>query len=141
MRTGAKTPRGMKHDLSTRKSEKDHDRGIKRQIGIIRKIDSRSTGTMYVYVDVPDGKDGVRPFGQDKTPVIIIDNPVDILVRWGAVEIGQVVEIFYRGIGESGSASAHIIGATPDDFKRAVAPPIEGFNTASSLPFEPMGLF
>lgn len=136
----ATTAAGMEKDRSNRESAQEYNRSLKRQIGIIRKIDARQNGRMFVLVDVPDGRGGLRPFGQDKTPVAIADAPLDILLRYGGVRPGQIVEILYRGVGEISSATAHIIGDEEQGFKNVEAVPEEGFSVASSLPFEPMGI-
>jgi len=139
-RTGAITPFNVEMDKAHRKQNRDYDRGIKRQIGQIREIDAHKDGHLYVFVDVPDGNGGLRAFGQDKTPVVIVDSPLDILLRYGGVKVGQIVELIYRGIGESGQAAAHIIGDETQDLVNAEQVPEEGFDVASSLPFEPMGI-
>lgn len=140
-RTTAITPSGAHRQKEETKISRDYDRGIKRETGVIREIDTKKNGKLYVFVDVPTGRGNIlRPFGQDKTSVVIADSPIDILLRWGGVRVGQIVELFYRGIGESGQASAHIIGDENQDFVNAQDKPTEGFTAASSLPFEPMGI-
>lgn len=138
-RAGAITPTGMSKDSQHRKVLKDYDRGVKRQVGIIREIDARRNGKLFVFVDVPDGQGGRRPFGQDKTPVVIVDSPLDILLRFGGLRVGQQVEIFYRGVGESGQASARLLADENAPFENAQEKPREGFTVNPSLPFEPFG--
>lgn len=134
------TQAGLERDHDNRTNAQEYNRGTKRQIGIIRAIDPRKDGKLFVLVDVPDGFGGFRPFGQNKTPIIINDAPLDILLRFGGVRVGQIVEIFYRGVTEQGQVGAHIIGDEQQDFVNAGKIPEEGFSTASSLPFEPMGI-
>lgn len=139
-KTQAITPAGVHRAKTEGMSHRDYDRGIKRELGVIRAVDARGNGKLFILVDIPNGKGVLRPFGQDKTPVVIADAPIDILMRWGGVRPGQIVELFYRGIGESGQAYAHIIGDENSDFVNAQEKPTEGFSVASSLPFEPMGI-
>ncbi len=134
------TSAGVGKERQTRQITQDYDRGIKRQVGRIRQVNSRGNGKLFVLADVPNKRGGVRPFGQDKTPILIADSPIDILARWGGVFPGQIIEIFYRGIGESGQAAAHIIGDETEDFTDERNIPEEGFDVAASLPFEPMGI-
>lgn len=139
-RAGSITPGGVNKDKEGRKFQQDFDRNIKRQVGIIRSVDARNNGQLFVFVDIPDGKGGRRPFGQDKTPVVVVDSPLDILLRFGGLRVGQQVEIFYRGIGESGQAAARLIGDENQSFSNAQKQPSEGFTTYPSLPFEPFGI-
>jgi hypothetical protein len=139
-KTQAITPVGVARQKHEGMIHRDYDRSIKREIGIIRQVDARGNGKLFILVDVPTDKGTLRPFGQDKTPIVIADAPIDILMRWGGVRPGQKVELFYRGIGESGQAYAHIIGDEKSEFLNAQAAPSEGFNVAASLPFEPMGI-
>jgi hypothetical protein len=140
-KTQAITPAGVQRQKQEGMTNRDYDRGIKREVGVIREVDARRNGKLYIFVDLPNGKGTLRPFGQDRTPVVIADAPIDILMRWGGVRPGQLVELFYRGIGESGQAYAHIIGDENSDFLNVQEKPSEGFSVASSLPFEPMGIF
>lgn len=139
-KTSAITPSGVHKQQQETKGNRDYDRGLKRDIGIIREIDTHRNGRLYVFVDIPTDKGTLRPFGQDKTPIVIADAPLDILMRWGGVRVGQIVELFHRGIGETGQAAAHIIGDENDEFVNARSIPDEGFIVAASLPFEPMGI-
>lgn len=139
-KTNAITPSGVQKQQEQSKVSRDYDRSLKREIGVIREIDSRLNGKLFVFVDIPAGDGTLRPFGQNRTPVIIADSPLDILMRWGGVRPGQIVELFYRGIGESGQAAAHIIGDETEELVNARKIPKEGFSTESSLPFEPMGI-
>jgi hypothetical protein len=138
-KTNAITPGGAHKQREESKVSRDYDRGLKREIGVIRAIDSQDNGQMFVLVDLPTRGGRLRPFGQDRTRVVIADSPLDILVRWGGVKPGQIVEVFYRGIGESGQAAAHIIGDETEDLVNARPIPKEGFSIESSLPFEPSG--
>lgn len=141
VKTKSITAAGTKRQQQDSKVGRDYDRGIKRVIGVIREVDSKQNGKLYVFVDIPTVKGGLRPFGQDKTPVVITDSPLDILLRFGGIKAGQIVEVFYRGIGETGAASAHIIGDDMSTLSNAQEIPREGFSIAASLPFEPMGIF
>jgi hypothetical protein len=139
--TTAITPAGVQRSRADNNNQRDYDRSLKREVGIIREVDTQQNGRLFVFVDIPSGRDGVlRPFGQNKTSVVIADAPIDILMRWGGVRIGQKVELFYRGIGETGQAYAHIIGDENSDFTNVSSKPTEGFTAAASLPFEPMGI-
>ena len=138
-RTAAVTPSGLNKLKNENNSNQDYDRGIKRVIGVIRELDVFQDNKMYVYVDVPTKTGRFRPFGSDKTRIAIIDNPTDILLRWGGVRIGQKVELFYRGISETGEASATIIGDDLSPFTFTSQIPEEGFSVAATLPFEPGG--
>jgi hypothetical protein len=138
--TAAITPTGINNHINNSNNQKDFDRGIKRETGVIREVNVRGDNKLYVFVDLPSGNGTLRPFGQDKTPVLIVDSPLDILLRWGGVRPGQIVELFYRGIGETGQAAAHIIGDENEEFVNAREAPEQGFSVASSLPFEPMGI-
>jgi hypothetical protein len=139
-RTQAITPEGVARSKEQAMTSRDYDRGLKREVGRIREVDARGNGKLFLLVDIPTGRGDFRPFGQDKTPVVIADAPIDILMRWGGIRPGQLVELFYRGIGESGQAYAHIIGDENSDFLNAQEKPTEGFSVAASLPFEPMGI-
>jgi hypothetical protein len=139
-KTAITTSRGAHLSASQSESQRDTDRSTKEIVGIITEVDPQKEGDLRVFVSVPDGRGGLRPFGQNKTTVRIQDSPLDILLRWGGVRIGMLVELTYRGIGETGEASAHIIGDENDEFVHIRQKPREGFSVAASLPFEPMGI-
>lgn len=131
---------GIQNDKSSREGTREKDRNLHRVVGIISGINAKENGKLYITVNVSDGSGGLRPFGQGKTTISIVDSPLDILHRFGGVKVGQIVEIFYRGIGETGQGSARIIGDDINDFVDARPVPKEGFSVASSLPFEPSGM-
>lgn len=124
----------------SRANSSDHDRGLKRTLGIIKDVDVQKNGKLFVFVDVTGNGGVLHPFGQNKTSIAIIDSPLDLLLRFGGVQKGQLVEVFYRGIGETGSAWAHVIGDAGEELVRAREMPRTGFSVAASLPFEPMGI-
>jgi len=134
------TSTGVSKDTAQRDTTKEKDRALRRIVGMIKDINSKKNGKLYISVLVPDGRGGMRLFGQGKTDVVIVDSPLDILQRFGGLKPGQVVEIFYRGINETGQGSARIIGENLTDFVNAREAPKEGFKVASSLPFEPGGI-
>ncbi len=134
------TSTGVSKDASQRDSIKEKDRGLRRVVGMVKDVNAKKNGKLYITVLVPDGKGGMRLFGQGKTDVVVVDSPLDILQRFGGLQSGQVVELFWRGIGETGQGSARIIGENLNDFVNAREQPKEGFNLASSLPFEPGGI-
>jgi hypothetical protein len=139
-RTAAITAQGHRTHQDQLKTSREYDQNISRAVGRIRKLDAYENGKMYVLVDVPDSNGNFRAFGQDKVPIVIIDTPLDLLLRFGGLEVGQMVELFYRGTGENAEASARVIGAAEEELTSAKKAPREGFLTASSLPFEPSGI-
>lgn len=139
-KTGAITAGGVDRGRKEQMLSRDYDKNLKRAVGRIREVDPRGDGKLFVLVDIPTGRGTFRPFGTDRTPVVIADAPIDILMRWGGVRPGQLIELFWRGIGETDQAYAHIIGDENTDFVNAQQKPSEGFSVAGSLPFEPMGI-
>lgn len=138
--SSAITKNSFKQIREQRESNKDADRNIKRSLGIIKQVDSQGNGKLFVFVDVVSSSGALRPFGQNKTPVAIIDSPLDLLLRFGGIRPGQLVEVFHRGIGETNTAYAKVIGDVGEKLSKAREIPKEGFSVAASLPFEPMGV-
>jgi hypothetical protein len=120
----------------------DRSRNLKRQIGIIDEVHPER---LAIRVRVPLKNGGTRFFGQSPgatAPYIpLSDDPLDILQRFGGVERGMVVEVFWRGLSEGPGASAHLVGATSEEARAINLQPRHTDNTASSLPFKPMGIF
>src|SRR3990167_10242138 len=93
---GNTTSQGVEKNQQYRVGQSDSDRNLKRVLGIVRKLDTRQNGLMYVDVDVPTGNNTYRAFGNGRIPVVISDSPTDILLRWGGLAPGMLVEVFYR---------------------------------------------
>lgn len=123
-----------------KKMSMEQDKNLRRVLGIIEEVDPRQKNLLEITARVPDPGGGTHLFGKGKIPITITDSPLDILLRFGEVRPGMVVEIFYRGVSEQGLASAHIIGYDSEEARAVNLLPNNEVKTASSLPFEPMGL-
>ena len=132
----------MENDQSGRIGTENRSRDTKRQIGTIAEI---HPARLAVRIRLPTKDGSTRLFGQSpgaEVPFVpLSDDPLDLLFRYGGVEVGMVVEVFWRGLAESSVASAHIIGASQDEAKAVNLQQEHIDNTASSKPFEPGGLF
>jgi hypothetical protein len=137
---GYLTKQGLDKDKAHRHFSGDYNNNYKRTIGVIRKIDVNNTKDLYIHADVVDGNGTFIPFGNNKTPIIVADSPLDLLQRFGGIAVGQTVEIFYRGIGPTTTAYAHIIGDVEEPLVQAQQIPSSEVKQASSLPFEPTGI-
>lgn len=119
----------------------DVDRSLKRELGEIHEIDPGNKGKLRItaWIRRPDG--GRRLWGSGKE-IILVDSPLDILVRFGSIRPGMPVEIVWRGISETGRATARIIGEAEDVHAGTTGSeiPLRDVDTQSSLPFEPFGL-
>lgn len=134
--------RQTEDDQAARKMTEDRSRNLKRQIGVIDEVHSER---LAVRIRIPNPDGTTRFFGiSPNKPVPFVplsDDPLDILQRFGGVERGMVVEVLWRGISEGTKASAHIIGATSEEAKAINLKPRHIDDTASSLPFKPMGFY
>lgn len=117
----------------------EQDKNLRRVIGIIHEVDPRGKGLLEITARVPSPDGSTHMFGDGKIPISIADSPMDILLRFGGVRPGMLVEIFYRGVSEQGRAAAHIIGYDSQEARAVNLIPDNTVKTASSLPFEPMG--
>ena len=124
------------------RATEDRSRNLKRQLGVIDEVHPER---LAVRIRVPTKNGGSRFFGESPgtTPpyVPISDDPIDLLQRFGGVERGMVVEVFWRGLAENTIAHAHIVGATSEEAQAINLQPRHTDDTASSLPFKPMGIF
>lgn len=137
---GYLTKQGIDRDKSNRQGSVGFNNDLKRVKGIIRKIDSNNASDLHVNVDIVDINGSFVPFGNNKTDVVIADSPLDLLQRFGGIAVGQSVEIFYRGIGPTATAYAHVIGDVEEGLVQAGPIPSSEVKQASSLPFEPFGI-
>jgi len=128
-------------EASRRKLDEDSNRSTKKAIGTIHKIDPRETGTLSCTAWVSKLGQGRRLWG-DGREIIIIDSPLDLLMRFGGLQAGMIIEITWRGIGESSKAYAKVLAEATEDetLKNGDQIPDRNVDTQSSLPFEPFGL-
>ncbi len=112
------------------------DQSTKRIVGKIRSINTGSGNSLACSVLVADGKNGHLFAGG--VSVLIIDDPLDILQRYGEIRPGMRVEVFYSGTTETRQAQARIIGP-PVEWSEGLKQENTEVNSAPVLPFEPMG--
>lgn len=136
-------PYQMQQDTRDRLSSEDRSRNLKRRLGIITEVHPERLAAR---IRIAEGSRGAtRLFGQapgKPAPFVpITDDPLDLLARFGGVDEGMVVEVFYRGLSENTLAFAHIVGATSEEARVMNLQQEHIDDTASSLPFKPMGIF
>lgn len=134
--TAPKTPHQTKQNHLRSDVNKDFARNIRRVMGRIAILDPAGTGRLVCTVQVVD-RHGTHQFGGGTgVPMVIIDDPLDILHRFGSVVEGMRVEVFYTGQVESPQAYARIIGPAVENPNGLEQEETTVFN-APSLPFEP----
>jgi hypothetical protein len=119
----------------------DQDRNFKRALGVIHKIDPLDKGQLVCTAWISTGDGDRRLWGGGKE-IVIVNSPLDLLMRFGQLKTGMIVEILWRGIAETGLAHAHIIGEPEDEEIQRTGEqiPDRTVDTQSSLPFEPFAL-
>lgn len=121
--------------------DRDSNRSSKRAIGTIHQCDPNKKGELSITAWVSATAGGRRLWG-DGRKIIIIDSPLDLLMRFGGLVPGMVVEITWRGINETSQAYARILAeaSTDEAVKSGEQVPQRKVDTQSSLPFEPFGI-
>jgi hypothetical protein len=119
----------------------DQDKSTKKVLGTINQVDPKQKGRMTCTVWLPTTNGGRRLWGNGQE-IVIVNSPLDMLMRFGGLRSGMVVEVSWKGIAESGIAYVLVIGE-PEDLKIMEAGeqiPRRNIDTQSSVPFEPMGV-
>lgn len=129
------SPRHMEKNKIIQDIGLEQARSVKRVVGRILTVDPLGRNELTCTVRVKDKSDG-HIYGGGIV-LTIIDDPLDILQRFGQIQSGMRVEIFYTGTVESPQAYARIIGPAVD--KEGIAPESNEIIAAPTLPFEPLG--
>lgn len=126
---------------SRNKVDQDLNRNTKRAIGTIHQIDPDQKGKLIITAWIGRSGQGRRLWGDGKE-ITIIDSPLDLLMRFGGLVPGMVIEISWRGISETGKAYARVLAeaTTHESVKSGEQIPQREVDTQSSLPFEPLGI-
>lgn len=130
-----KTPSQIDKNKIAQDISLEQARSLKRVVGRIIEVDPLGRNELACTVRVRD-KSGGHVYGGGIV-LTIIDDPLDILQRFGAIQTGMRVEVFYTGTIESPQAYARIIGPAVD--KEGIAPESNEILAAPTLPFEPLG--
>lgn len=143
MRGRANGSNRLQHDKVKQQSQlqQDNNRNYKQAIGTISEIDPGGKGRLTIKALVTTSAGTKRLWGEGRHPIVLLDSPLDILMRFGALRPGMQVLISWRGISETGKAYARILNetATDESIRRGEQIPQREVDTQSSLPFEPFG--
>ncbi len=123
----------VRNNQVQKSSTQEGDRASRRVVGKIVSVSK-----MQAIIRVKDRHGSHIYGGNNGTPVLIIDDPIDILQRFGEIRPGMRVEVFYSGMTESRQAQARIIGPPVEDAE-GLKPESTEIDSAPVLPFEPMG--
>lgn len=140
-RVSATNKRTQKEQSSQVYTNDDQDRSLKKAFGILHQIDPKQKGRMTCTVWVQSSDGGRRLWGNGQE-IVIVNSPLDLLLRFGGLKSGMIVELTWRGISETGNPQAYIIGE-PEETKSIQGGeqiPRRNIDTQSSVPFEPMGV-
>src|SRR5690606_32778414 len=133
-----KTTGQTKQNQISQDIAQEQARGVKRVVGRISVLDPKGTGHLVCTVRVADAGTGHIYGGGSGIPLIILDDPMDILQRFGEVRPGMRVEVFYTGQIESPQAYVRIIGPAVEGTQGLKIESNE-IISAPTLPFEPVG--